>query len=45
MQVADRRLAVTEGKGGHHRVVPAANRFFNALGCYLHQERARDRGH
>jgi site-specific recombinase XerC len=24
VQVADRRLAVTEGKGGHHRVVPAA---------------------
>src|SRR5438067_800776 len=27
VQVADRRLAVVEGKGGHHRVVPAANRF------------------
>ena len=39
VQVADRRLAVTEGKGGHHRVVPAANRFFNALGAYLHDER------
>ena len=25
VQVADRRLVVTEGKGGHHRVVPAAN--------------------
>jgi hypothetical protein len=22
VQVADRRLAVVEGKGGHHRVVP-----------------------
>ena len=39
VQVADRRLAVTEGKGGHHRVVPAANRFFEALGAYLHDER------
>jgi site-specific recombinase XerD len=38
VQVADRRLAVTEGKGGHHRVVPAANRF-DALGAYLHDER------
>jgi integrase/recombinase XerD len=38
VQVADRRLVV-EGKGGHHRVVPAANRFFDALGAYLHQER------
>ena len=39
MQVADRRLVVVAGKGGHHRVVPAANRFFHALGCYLRQER------
>ena len=39
MQVADRRLAVVEGKGGHHRIVPAANRFFDALGAYLHHER------
>jgi site-specific recombinase XerD len=39
VQVADRRLAVVEGKGGHHRVVPAANRFFEALGAYLHDER------
>jgi integrase len=39
VQVADRRLAVVEGKGGRHRVVPAANRFFGALGAYLHDER------
>jgi site-specific recombinase XerD len=39
VQVADRRLAVTEGKGGHHRIVPVANRFFDALGAYLHDER------
>jgi integrase/recombinase XerD len=38
VQVADRRLVV-EGKGGHHRVVPAANRFVDALGACLHQER------
>jgi integrase/recombinase XerD len=38
-QVADRRLAVMEGKGGHHRIVPASNRFFDALGAYLHYER------
>jgi site-specific recombinase XerD len=36
---ADRRLAVVEGKGGHHRIVPVANRFFGALGDYLHDER------
>jgi integrase/recombinase XerD len=39
VQVADRRLAVVEGKGGHHRIVAAANRFFDALGEYLHHER------
>src|SRR5215470_5856283 len=39
VQVADRRLAVVEGKGGHHRIVPAANRFFDALGACLHHER------
>jgi integrase/recombinase XerD len=39
VQVAGRRLAVVEGKGGHHRIVPAASRFFDALGAYLHQER------
>jgi site-specific recombinase XerD len=39
VQVADRRLVVVEGKGGHHRVVPAASRFFGALGRYLHDER------
>jgi site-specific recombinase XerD len=39
VQVADRRLVVVEGKGGHHRVVPAADRFFGELGAYLHDER------
>ena len=38
VQVTDRRLVV-EGKGGHHRIVPAANRFFDVLGDYLHDER------
>jgi site-specific recombinase XerD len=39
VQVADRRLVIVEGKGGHHRVVPAGGRFFAALGDYLHDER------
>jgi integrase/recombinase XerD len=39
VQVADHRLVITEGNGGHHRVVPVANRFFDALGAYLHDER------
>src|SRR6266480_2332483 len=44
VQVADRRLAVVEGKGGHHRIVPAAGRFFDSLGAYLHDERPPDAG-
>jgi integrase/recombinase XerD len=39
VQVAGRRLMVAEGKGGHHRVVPAANRFFDELGACLPGER------
>jgi integrase/recombinase XerD len=39
VQVADRRVFIVEGNGGHHRVVPVANRFFDALGDYLHDER------
>jgi integrase/recombinase XerD len=39
VQIADRRLVIVAGKGGHHRVVPAANSFFDALGEYLHDER------
>jgi len=44
IQDAGRRLVVTEGKGGHHRVVPAADRFFAALGGYLHGERPAEAG-
>jgi integrase/recombinase XerD len=39
VQIADRRLLIVAGKGGHHRVVPASNAFFDALGQYLHDER------
>jgi len=39
VQIADRRVFIAEGKGGHHRVVPVANRFFDAVGDYLHDER------
>ena len=30
---------MVEGRGGHHRVVPAADRFFGELGACLHGER------
>ena len=32
-------MFIVEGKGGHHRMVPIANCFFDALGDYLRQER------
>ena len=32
-------MFVAEGKGGHQRVVPMADRFFAAVGDYLHDER------
>ena len=40
IQIAGRGLLAVHSKGGgHHRVVPAANRFFGAPGDYLHDER------
>ena len=39
LQVGDRRVVIIEGKGGHHRVVPIADRFFTVVGDYLHEER------
>jgi site-specific recombinase XerD len=37
--VGERRLFINEGKGGHQRVVPVADRFFAAVDDYLHHER------
>jgi integrase len=37
--VGDRRVFIVEGKGGHQRVVPIADRFYTAVGDYLHDER------
>jgi integrase/recombinase XerD len=39
IRVADRNVFVTEGKGGHQRVVPISNTFFAAVGDYLRNER------
>src|SRR5436189_5397667 len=39
VRAGDRRLFVAEGKGGHQRVIPVADRFLLALGGYLHDER------
>ena len=39
--VGERRLFIAEGKGGHQRVVPIADRFLAVIGDYLHDERPR----
>jgi integrase/recombinase XerD len=39
VRAGDRRLFVAGGKGGHQRVIPVADRFLQALGDYLHDER------
>jgi site-specific recombinase XerD len=41
VHVADRRLHVTAGKGGHERIVPVAGGFLTALAAYLDAERAK----
>jgi integrase/recombinase XerD len=41
VHVADRRVFVADGKGGHQRWTSMANRFFTALGHYLDEERPR----
>lgn len=39
VQLADRRLFIANGKGGHERIVPVADRFFTTLADYLDQQR------
>jgi integrase/recombinase XerD len=39
VHVADRRVFVVDGKGGHQRFTPMATRFFTSLGHYLEVER------
>jgi len=39
VQLADKRLFIAEGKGGHERIVPVAGRFFATLTGYLERER------
>jgi len=41
VHVADRRLHVTAGKGGHERIVPVSGGFLAALAAYLDGERAK----
>ena len=39
IDVADQKVTITQGKGGHHRIVPVAPGFFAALTDYLNDER------
>jgi integrase/recombinase XerD len=41
VQIAERSLFIAEGKGGHHRLIPISNSFFNAVGDYLRDDRPR----
>jgi integrase/recombinase XerD len=41
VRAGDRQLFIAEGKGGHQRVIPVADRFFAELGGYLHPASAR----
>jgi site-specific recombinase XerD len=42
VDLADRRVTITEGKGGHHRIVSISPGFFAALAAYLDTERPTD---
>ena len=35
LRVAQRRVFIAEGKGGHQRLVPVSTRFFAAVAAYL----------
>jgi integrase/recombinase XerD len=39
LRVAERRVFIAEGKGGHQRLVPVSTRFFTAVAAYLDAER------
>ena len=39
LRVAERRVFIAEGKGGHQRLVPVSSRFFSAVAAYLEAER------
>jgi len=39
LRVAERRVFIAEGKGGHQRLIPVSKRFFTAVAAYLETER------
>ena len=42
LRVAERRVFIAEGKGGHQRLVPISSRFFDHVAAYLDTERPAD---
>jgi integrase/recombinase XerD len=42
LRVAERRVFIAEGKGGHQRLIPVSTRFFTVLAAYLDGERPTD---
>ena len=44
LRVAERRVFIAEGNGGHQRLVPVSSRFFAAVATYLEVERLADAG-
>jgi integrase/recombinase XerD len=42
LRVAERRVFVGAGKGGHQRLVPVSGQFFTAVAAYLDNERPAD---
>jgi integrase/recombinase XerD len=41
VNLGERRLFISEGKGGRQRIVPLSSRFFATLGAYIDEERPR----
>lgn len=39
LRVAERRVFIADGKGGHQRLIPVSARFFTTLAAYLQAER------
>ena len=44
LRVAERRVFIADGKGGHQRLVPISRRFFAHVAAYLDGERPSDAG-
>jgi site-specific recombinase XerD len=44
LRVAEKRVFIADGKGGHQRLVPISRRFFDQVSAYLDSERPADAG-